>query len=71
MHRKINNVISVIHSFIRFFILKIFHGKDFKVIGVQRFSPNVSIELDKGGKLLLGKRVRAHSGVKMKIRSGG
>ena len=71
MHRKINNVISVIHSGIRFFLLKIFYGKNLKVTGIQRFSPNVSIELDKGGRLTIGKKVRAHSGVKIKVRSGG
>lgn len=71
MHRKINNVISVIHSGIRFFLFKIFYGKNLKVTGIQRFSPNVSIELDKGGRLIIGKKVRAHSGVKIKVRSGG
>ncbi|MDD6793806.1 MAG: acyltransferase [Clostridiaceae bacterium] len=71
MHRKISNIVSVLHSILRFCLLKILHFGDFSFQGIQRFSPNVSIELEKGGKLTLGKRVRAHSGVKVKVRSGG
>lgn len=71
MHRWINNIFSVMHSIIRFCILKAFHYRNFSFHGIQRFSPNTSIELDNGGNFSLGKKVRAHSGVKIKIRSGG
>lgn len=68
MHRKINNVISVFVSFVRCIVLKIFHFNSFFFKGIERFSPNVSIELDRGGNISLGRRVRAHSGVKIKVR---
>ncbi len=68
MHRKVNNLISVFVSFIRCVVLKIFHFNGFSFKGVERFSPNVSIELDRGGSIFFGRRVRAHSGVKIKVR---
>lgn len=71
MSRKFNNIISVMSSLLRMIIIKIFHFNSFSFNGIQRFSPNVSIELDNGAKFKLGKKVRAHSGVKIKIRSKG
>lgn len=68
MHRKRNNAISVLVSFIRCVVLKIFHHNSFFFRGIERFSPNVSIELDRGGSIFFGQRVRAHSGVKIKVR---
>lgn len=68
MHRNLNNLISVFVSFIRCIVLKIFHFNSFSFKGFERFSPNVSIELDRGGSISLGRRVRAHSGVKIKVR---
>lgn len=68
MRRQFNNIISVVHSAIRFGLLKLLNGKNFKASIVERFSPNVVFEMTNGAKVKLGKMVRAHSGCKFKIR---
>lgn len=68
MRRQFNNIISVAHSAIRFGILKLLNGKNFKANIVERFSPNVVVEMTRGAKVKLGKMVRAHSGCKFKVR---
>lgn len=68
MRRKINNLISVAYTLIRFVIIKCFHFSGFKFELIERFSPNVVVEIDRKGKLFLGKKVRVHSGTKIKVR---
>lgn len=70
MRRQVNNIISVLYSFIRLHVMKIFHGRNLRFQLVERFSPNVVLEMEKGAKVTLGKRVRAHSGCKIKARKG-
>lgn len=70
MRRRIGNIISVFFSFIKFFFIKLFHWKSFSYKPIERFSPNVVIELGKTAKLLLGNKVRIHSGSKIKVRNG-
>lgn len=68
MRRTINNIISVFCTMIRMMILKLFHGKRLKVSLVERFSPNVVFEMNRNAKVTIGKKVRVHSGTKIKIR---
>ncbi|MCH5170911.1 MAG: acyltransferase [Oscillospiraceae bacterium] len=68
MRRLFNNVISVIHSAIRFGLLKIFNWNGLSVKLIERFSPNIVFEINRGAKVRLGKMVRAHSGCKFKVR---
>ena len=68
--RAFNNIVSVIWSFFRFSVVKLFHGKRFRFGMIERFSPGVSMELDRGSETILGKAVRAHSGTKIKVRNG-
>ncbi len=70
MRRIINNVVSVIHSALRFGGLKVFHGKRLKVGIIERLSPNVVLEMNKGANVFIGKKVRIHSGCKIKVRNG-
>ncbi|MBR2081517.1 MAG: acyltransferase [Elusimicrobiaceae bacterium] len=70
MRRQVNNIISVLYSFIRLCVMKLFHGRKLQVQLVERFSPNVVLEMEKGAKVTLGKCVRAHSGCKIKTRKG-
>lgn len=70
MGRKLNNVISVLHSTIRFGLFKMIRPHCLHISGIQRFSPNVVIEADRGSQLTIGRKVRVHSGAKIKIRSG-
>jgi acetyltransferase-like isoleucine patch superfamily enzyme len=71
MSRKIKNVIAVLFSLIRFSLLKIIHGKRFSFEGIQRFSPNTQLFFLNRGKILLGNKVRAHTGTKIRAISGG
>lgn len=71
MRREFNNIVSVLHSSVRFALLKLCCGSHVKTTGVQRFSPNVVVEINKGGKLTLGSKVRVHSGSKIKVRRKG
>ena len=68
MRTVINNIISVIFSLLRFLFIKIFNQKKFKFYLIERFSPNVVIEFNKGSFVRLGKRIRVHSGCKIKAR---
>lgn len=70
MRRQFNNIISVVYSAIRFIILKAINPKGISVKMIERISPNVVIEVNRSGKLRLGKKVRVHSGCKFKIRQG-
>ena len=68
MRRQFNNAVSVAHSAIRFGLLKLFHGKNISMGGIERFSPNVVLEMTKGAKVRLGRSLRVHSGCKIKVR---
>lgn len=68
MRRLFNNVVSVLYTMIRMFILKLIRGGDLQVAPVERFSPNVVFEMNKGAKVTLEKGVRVHSGTKIKVR---
>ena len=70
MRRMFGNLISVIFSFIKFSFIKLFHWNNFSYKLIERFSPNVVIEIGKKAKLFLGKSVRVHSGSKIKVRNG-
>lgn len=65
----LKNIISVMITTCRFMLLKLFKGNCFFYHGIQRFSPSTEIELEKGSKLVLGRKVRAHSGTKIKVRN--
>ena len=71
MRRTVGNIISVLWTMPRLLIKKIAHGKDFSSGLVERFSPNVVMEFRRGTRVELGKRVRAHSGCKLKTLRGG
>ena len=68
MRRLVNNIISCLHSLFRFLLLKVFHFSGLKFSMIERFSPNVVVEMGKNSSLILGKMVRVHSGSKVKVR---
>ena len=70
MRRTVNNLISVIFTFIKFSIMKIFCLSGFIFSPIERFSPNVVTEFNCGSRVTLGKMVRVHSGTKIKVRKG-
>lgn len=67
MKRFINNILSIIYSLIKFSIIKVFHWKTFKYNAIERFSPDTDIYFLGNGTLKLGKFVRAHSGVRLRV----
>ena len=61
MKRLRNNIISVVFTLIKFAFIKLFHWKQFSFHPVERFSPDTDIYFLGGGKIVLGRAVRAHS----------
>lgn len=70
MRRQFNNIVSVSYSTLRLGIYKIFNGKNLKTGLIERISPNVVLEFNRGSKVSLGSKVRIHSGSKIKVRPG-
>ena len=70
MRRKISNIISVVYTLIKFIIMKCFYFSALKFGVIERFSPNVTIEIERKSKLIIGNKARAYSGVKIKVRNG-
>lgn len=70
MRRKINNLISVGYTLIRIGLFKAINGKKFKSGLIERISPNVVLEFNRGSNVELGNKVRIHSGCKLKARTG-
>jgi len=68
IRRSVGNVISVVVTFIKFCIMKVVLGREFHFHPIERFSPNVVTEFNRGSKVVLGKAVRVHSGSKIKAR---
>ncbi|MCD7738778.1 MAG: acyltransferase [Lachnospiraceae bacterium] len=67
MQRKLSNVISIVWSFFRLCIYKLFHISGLFFYPIERISPNVAIEIGNGGVLKLGRKVRIHSGGKIRV----
>ena len=65
------NLISVVVTMIRLILLKLFHYNSLYFYLIERFSPDVVIELSGKGKMIFGKKVRIHSGCKIKVRKKG
>lgn len=70
MSRLFKNLISVGLSFFRCAFIWIFHFGKCSFGKLQRFSPNVTFNLDRKSVLHFGSKVRIHSGSKITVRSG-
>ena len=70
IRRKITSAVSIVFSFIKFCLMKLFLGGGFRFGPVCRFSPDVVTEFERGSVVTLGNRTRAHSGCKLKARKG-
>lgn len=70
MRRQFNNIVSVSYSALRLGIYKIFNGINLKTGLIERISPNVVLEFNRGSKVSLGNKVRIHGGSKIKVRPG-
>ena len=70
MRRQFNNLVSVVFTFVKFCLMKLFLGAAFSFHPVERFSPNVVTEFNRGSHVQIGRMVRVHSGCKLKARKG-
>ena len=64
-------MISVAYSLVKFSMMKLYNWQGFVFSPIQRFSPNVVTEFNRGSNVHLGKMVRVHSGTKIKVRKTG
>ena len=71
MRRKLGNIISVVYSFVKLSIMKLFYLGRLRFHPIERLSPNVVIDIGARSKIVLGKMVRAHSGTRFSVSNGG
>jgi acetyltransferase-like isoleucine patch superfamily enzyme len=71
MTRQLNNILSVIFSLGKFLLIKLIHFKRFHFYPIQRFSPRTQIFFIGNGEIFLGKKVRAHTGVRIRAINNG
>lgn len=69
MKRQAKSAVSVLWSLLRFSLLKLVRWKSLTFWPVERFSPNVEVDLVRG-ELRLGRRVRVHHGTKLLVDRG-
>jgi acetyltransferase-like isoleucine patch superfamily enzyme len=65
------NLISVILSFLKFSLIKLFNWRYFHFHYIERFSPNTTLNISKNSYIYLGNKVRAHSNTKLVSANGG
>ena len=66
----LKNMISVAWTILKFAFTKIIYGKRFSFKGIQRFSPCTEVSLEDKATFSLGKKVRAHTGTRIRVRKG-
>lgn len=71
MRTKLGNIISVLFSLVKFSFMKIFHLKGFRFKLIERFSPSTTVVIGNGSKIILGSKVRMHTGSKISANAGG
>lgn len=71
MKRLFNNIVSIIYTFPKLCLTKLFHWNGLNFYPIERFSPNVDIYYIGTGTMIFGKKVRAHSGCKFRVISKG
>jgi len=71
MQRLVNNIISVIFTSVKFALIKLLHWRRFHYHLIERFSPNTNVTIVGKGKLMLGRRVSAHTGTRIKVLRDG
>lgn len=65
------NVISVSLTLAKLSFIKLLFPKNIFYNPIERFSPNVVIDLDRNSKIIFGRRVSFHSGCRVSANSGG
>ena len=65
MKRGVKNLVSVCWSLIRLSLIKLLGPSRISFYPVERISPNVIVDVSRGARLILGRRVRVHHGSKL------
>ena len=71
MFKKLKNIISVLYSLIKFFIIKLIRWQEFTFHPIERFSPSTMVNIHHEGRMILGNKLRAHSGCRISVTPGG
>lgn len=71
MKKNIRAAICLTYSLLKFYVIKIFHWRDFNFTFLNVVSPFADLEIGKNAKLILGKMIKIRSGSKVRIRAGG
>ncbi len=70
MLKKSKSLFSCIWTLIKFSIIKLVRWKEFSFsCPIQRFSPSTNINIHKRSRMVLGKRLRAHTGARLAVTS--
>ncbi len=70
MFKKIKSIISILFTFIKFCLIKLFRIKGLLFHPIERFSPSTMLNLHRGGKMILGNKLRVHSGCRLSATPG-
>lgn len=70
MFKKLKNVVSVLYTFIKFNLIKLFRPRGFSFRPIERFSPSTMINLHRGGRMVFGSKLRVHTGCRLSATSG-
>lgn len=68
---NIANVISAPFTFVKLSFIKLFFPNNLFYKPIERFSPNVVVDLDRRLRIVFGNRVSFHSGCRISAKSGG
>lgn len=71
IRHTLGNLISVPTTFLKLTIIKLLFPSNIKYHAIERFSPNVVINIDRKSKLLIGNKVSIHSRGRISAVSGG
>ncbi len=71
LRHNLGNVISVFFTMIKLSVMKVFYRKNLYFKGIERFSPNVVVNVDRISKIQFGRRVSAHSRGRITAVAGG
>lgn len=71
VRHNLANIVSVPFTFAKLSLVKLFFPKNLYFGPVERFSPNVVIDLDRRSRIAFGRRVSIHSGSRISANSGG
>ena len=65
------NLISVPLTFMNLLLKKVIYPRNLFFSPIERFSPNVVVDLDRKSELRFGKKISAHSGCRLTANNGG